>query len=148
MLVRLLIAWLRRVVSPLTRWRVVMIILILFIILGLGHILIRIKPIRHTLLVKNYEIQVSVIQKKGRCVIWIIIKIEKNCCSNPFHTKWQKQTKKNKQTKERKKNLTYIRVDLRPRWLLTRLSMGGILQQSDHKLIGQIGTRSVGVIHA
>jgi len=59
------------------------------------------------------------------------------------------KTNKEKQTNKRKKEkLTYIRVDLRPRWLLTRLSTGGILQQSDHKLIGQIGTRSVGVIHA
>jgi len=36
---------------PLTQWRVVMIMPIVFIILGLGHILIRIRLIWHTWLV-------------------------------------------------------------------------------------------------
>jgi len=41
----------RGVVSSLTRWKVVMIIPILFIILRLGHILIRKRPIQHIWLV-------------------------------------------------------------------------------------------------
>jgi len=70
MLVRLLILWLRRVVSPLTQWRVVIVILILFIIL------IRIRPIRYTLLVKVMKCQVSTIQiKRGQCEVWITIRI-------------------------------------------------------------------------
>jgi len=42
----------RGVISQLTRWRVeMMIVLVLFIILGLVHMMIQLRPIRHTWLV-------------------------------------------------------------------------------------------------
>ena len=67
-------------------------------ILGLGHVLIRIRPIRHTMLVKVMICRVNNIQKRGCCVIWITIKIEKKCHYKPYHTRNVKQKKKkNKQ---------------------------------------------------
>ena len=50
---------------------------IMVIRLGAWVILIRIRPIRHTRLVKVMICQIGNIRKRGWCVIWIIIKIEK-----------------------------------------------------------------------
>jgi len=58
--------WLGGVVSRLTLWRVVMIVPVLFIILGLRYILIRIRPIRQTRLIKVMICQVGNIWKRGR----------------------------------------------------------------------------------
>ena len=53
---------------------VVMIIPALFIVLGLGHILIRIRPIRHTWLVKVMICRVGNIRvERGQGEIWITI---------------------------------------------------------------------------
>jgi len=70
--------WLGGVVSPLTIWRVVMIIPVLFIVLRMGYVLIRIRPIRLTRLVKVMICRVCNIRvKRGWSVIWITIKIWK-----------------------------------------------------------------------
>ena len=54
-----------------------MIILVLFITLGLGHILIRIRPIWHTWLVKILKYRVGNIRvQRGRAEVWITICIE------------------------------------------------------------------------
>jgi len=119
----------RGVVSPLTRWRMVMTIPSLTIILGLGHMLSQIKPIQHTWLVKVMQCRVSDIWvKRGQGEIWIHTIMEKNYGDDPFHTKGSIKTNKiNKQ--KRKKNLAYVRVDLRPNRLLTGwLSRRGISQ--------------------
>ena len=63
--------------SPLTLWRVEIILEIMVIRLGAWVTLIRIRPIRHTRLVKVMICRVGNIRKKGWCVIWITIKIEK-----------------------------------------------------------------------
>ena len=75
--------------------------------LGACVILIRIRPIRHTMLVKVMIYRVSNIRKRG-CVIWITIKIEKivvisHITQEMSNTNKEKQT--NKQT-NKKKNLT------------------------------------------
>jgi len=50
-----------------------MIIPVLFIILGIWHALIRIRPIMHTWLVKVIKCRVGNIQKKGQGKVWITI---------------------------------------------------------------------------
>ena len=55
--------------------------------------------------------------------------------------------KTSKQTN--KKNLVKVRIDLRPRRLLTGLTVhGGYILESSHKLIGHVGLRSVEGIRA
>jgi len=54
-----------------------MIIPVLFLVLGLRHVLIRIRPIQHTRLVKVMICWVGNIQKRGQGVTWITIKVEK-----------------------------------------------------------------------
>ena len=63
--------------SPLTLWRVEIILETMVIRLGAWVILIRIRPVRHTMLVKAMICWVGNIQKRGWYVIWITIKIEK-----------------------------------------------------------------------
>ena len=75
-----------------------MMILILFIKLGLGHMLIRIKPIWHTWLVKVMQYRVSDIRvKRGGMKNGLQLKL-KICGYNPFQTNNDKNRQKNKQT--------------------------------------------------
>jgi len=64
--------------EELTLWRVdMMIILFLFIILRLGHILIRIKPIRYIWLVRVMKCRVGNIRvKRDRGEVWITYVLE------------------------------------------------------------------------
>ena len=84
-----------------------MIIPVLFIVLGLGHVLIRIRPIRHTWLVKIMICRVGNIQvKRGQGVIWITIKIRKIVVINHITQemlKTNKEKQTNKQTKKEKR---------------------------------------------
>ena len=85
-----------------------MIISVLFIVLGLGHVLIQIRPIRHITLVKVIICQVGNIQKRSWGITWITIKIGKivvisHITQEMSNTNKEKQT--NKQT-NKKKNLT------------------------------------------
>ena len=94
------------VVSPLTLERVMMIISVLFIVLGMRYVLIRIRPIRHTRLVKVMICRVGNIRKRDRDVTWITIKIEKivviiHITQEMLKTNKEKQT--NKQTNKKKK---------------------------------------------
>jgi len=62
----------RGIVSSLTLKRLVMIVLVFLIIMRLGHILIQIRPIRKTYLVKVMICQVGNIRvKRGRGKVWI-----------------------------------------------------------------------------
>ena len=82
-----------------------MIILVLFIVLGLGHVLIRIRPIWHTRLVKVTICRVSNIRvKRGRGVIWNIIKIEKIIVISHVTQEMSKR-KKEKQTNTQKRKI-------------------------------------------
>jgi len=76
-----------------------MIIPVLFIALGLGHVLIQIRPIRHTWLVKVMICRVGNIRvKKDQDVIWITIKIEKIIVIRHITQKMSKTSKKNKES--------------------------------------------------
>ena len=107
-LTKWLTIWLRSVVSPLTRWRVEMIIPILFMKLRLGHTLIQIRPTRHTwlvkiLLVKVMPCRVGVIRvERGQSRMQIIIKVEKIVVIIHITQELSKQTNKRK---EERKNL-------------------------------------------
>ena len=85
-----------------------MIIPVLFIILGLGHVLIRIRPIWQTRLVKVMICWVGNIRKRGWCVIWITIKIEKIVVISHITQEMSKSIKKqtNEQTNKQKSNLS------------------------------------------
>ena len=108
--------WLGRVVSPLTLLRVIMIISVLFIILGLGHILSRIIPTWHKWLVHVVHSRVGVIQVKwGQGEIWIHINIEKIVVVKIYFTIYKKNKQTNKQRKKKEKEnrkQAYARVDL------------------------------------
>ena len=108
--------WLWGIVSPLTLWRVVMIVPVLFIVLGLGHVMIRIRPIWHTRLVKVMICLVGNIRKRGWCVIWIVGKI---AVISHITQEMSKSNKVKQMNKQKEKNLTSVRVNLRPRRLLT-----------------------------
>ena len=86
-----------------------MIIPVLFIILGQGHVFIRTRPIWHTNLVKVMICRVGNIQKRGWGITWITIKMKKiivisHITQEMSNTNKEKQT--NKQTNKKKKNLT------------------------------------------
>ena len=73
--------------------------------IGTGHVLIRIRPIRHTKLVKVIICLVGNIRKRGRGVTWITIKIRKiivisHITQKMSNTSKEKQT--NKQTDKKK----------------------------------------------
>ena len=74
--------------------------------LGAWVILIRIRPIWHTRLVKVMICRVGNIRKRGWGVIWITIKVEKIVIIGHI-TQWNTNKKKekqtNKQTKKKKK---------------------------------------------
>ena len=80
------------------------IVSVFFIILGVEHVLIRIRSIRHTWLVKIMIYRVGKIRKSGRGVTWITIKIEKIVVISHI-TQETSNTNKEKQT-NKKKNLT------------------------------------------
>jgi len=82
---------------------------VLFIVLRLGHVLIRIRPIQHTRLVKVIICRVGNIRKRGLGVTWITIKIRKIIVISHITQEMSNQTKKNKQIKnqkEKKSNLS------------------------------------------
>ena len=79
-----------------------MIIPVLFIVLGPGHVLIWIRQIQHTWLVKVMICQVGNVRvKRGWGVIWIIIKIEKIIVIGHI-TQEMSKTNKEKQTNKEK----------------------------------------------
>jgi len=89
-----------------------MIVRVLFILLGLGYILIRIRPIWHTWLVGVMKYRVGNIRvKKDRGEVWITIYVR--IIIIIIHiTKMSKiKNKKSKQTNKEKYNLS--RVDLK-----------------------------------
>jgi len=97
--------WLGGVVFPLTLWRVVIIIPVLFIVLGLGYVLIRIRLIWHTRLVKVMIYWVGNIWVKiGRGVTCIIIKIGKTVVISHI-TQEISKTNKEKQTNAQKRKI-------------------------------------------
>ena len=69
--------------------------------LGAWVILIRIRPIRHTRLVKIMICRVGNIRNRGRGVTWITIKIGKIVVTSHITQDYQKQTK-NKQINKQK----------------------------------------------
>ena len=85
-----------------------MIIPVLFIVLGLGHVLIRIRPIRYTRLVKVMICRIGNIQKRGRGVTWITNKIGKIVVISHITQEMSESNKKqeNKQTKRKKSDLS------------------------------------------
>ena len=86
-----------------------MIIPILFIIMGLRHVLIQIRPIWHTRLVKVMICRVGNIRKRSQGVTWITIKIEKIIVISHITQEMSKSNKEkqtNKKQKEEEKNLT------------------------------------------
>ena len=69
--------------------------------------MIRIRLIRHTRLVKVMICQVGNIQKRGRGVTWITIKIEKIIVISHITQEMSNTNKeKQKKSKKKKKNLT------------------------------------------
>jgi len=64
-------------------------------------------------------------------------------------TKKRKQTNRQTNKEKEKRKQAYARIDLGLNdSQLVRLSTGGTSSESDHELIGQVGTRSVGGIRA
>ena len=59
--------------------------------------MIQIRPIQHTWLVKVMKCQVGVIRKRSRGVIWTTIKVEKIVVIIHNHTKTNKQINKYKE---------------------------------------------------
>jgi len=103
-----LTVWLGRVVSLLTLWRVVIIVPVLFMILGLGHILTWIRPNWHTWFVKVMIYRVDNIRvKRSRYEVWITICIEIIIIVIYIIKMSKTITKTNKQTdkKKERKNL-------------------------------------------
>ena len=94
--------WLGVGESPLTLWRVEIVMEIIVIRWGTWVILIRIRPIRHTRLVKVMICRVGNIRKRVWCVIWIIIEIEKIVIIGHI-TQWNTNKKKEKQTNKQRK---------------------------------------------
>ena len=85
-----------------------MIVPVMFIVLGLGYILIRIRPIWHTWLVKVMICRVGNRVKRGWDEIWITIKIEKIIVINHITQEMLKTNKENKQINKqiKRKKLT------------------------------------------
>ena len=82
-----------------------MIIPVSFIVLRMRHVMIRIRLIWHTRLVKVMICQVGNIQKRGRGVTWITIKIGKIIVISHITQEMPKQTKKKTNKQINKKNL-------------------------------------------
>jgi len=75
--------------------------------LGLGHVLIQIRPIWHNRLVKVMICRVGNIRKGGWDVTWITIKIRKIIVISHITQEMSNTNKKNKQiSKQKEKNLT------------------------------------------